>query len=250
MSEQDKRSLDRQMSRVEALVSSLEKLSNPAARVVAQELVQTLLALHGSGLERMLELLRQSENGAALLETWGEDSLVGNLLMLHGLHPVTVETRARQALRCNRCCAVTAASWNWSRLSIRLCGFECAANVPCPRRNLNTRLRRHSPRSRPMCASLRSRRLPRAAWRCLYCRTGKCSGSRETSAIGLSPRTLRDPSPPAAFFPSRGCSRRPTVLDQVPPAATRLVRILEKSIFPACNWDDPRMSSSGEKMVS
>jgi Fe-S cluster biogenesis protein NfuA len=91
-------SLDQQMRRVSALVESLEKLSNPAARVVAQELVQTLLALHSDALARMLETLRQAGQGAALVAAWGKDELIGNLLLLHGLHPVAVETRAQQAL--------------------------------------------------------------------------------------------------------------------------------------------------------
>ncbi len=98
MSEPQPNSLDRQMRRVEALIESLQNLVNPAARVVAQELVQTLLALHGAGLAKMLELLLTVEGGAAIAAAWGRDDLVGNLLLLHGLHPVAVETRVRQAL--------------------------------------------------------------------------------------------------------------------------------------------------------
>jgi Fe-S cluster biogenesis protein NfuA len=97
MSDFAKNALDRQMNRIEALIESLEKLSNPAARVVARELVQTLLALHGAGLERMLEITRQ-QDGETTVAAWGSDDLVGNLLMLHGLHPVSLETRARKAL--------------------------------------------------------------------------------------------------------------------------------------------------------
>jgi Fe-S cluster biogenesis protein NfuA len=98
MNEPQPNSLDRRMRRVESLIESLEKLVNPAARVVAQELVQTLLALHSAGLARMLELLRSVDGGAAIVAAWGRDDLVGNLLLLHGLHPVDLDTRARQAL--------------------------------------------------------------------------------------------------------------------------------------------------------
>ena len=97
MNDRDKISLDKQMQRVEALIESLEKLSNPAARVVARELVQTLLALHGAGMERMMEIAQQLD-GEATLAAWGRDELVSNLLMLHGLHPVSLETRAGQAI--------------------------------------------------------------------------------------------------------------------------------------------------------
>jgi len=96
MNDWDKISLDKQMHRIEELIDSLEKLSNPAARVVARELVQTLLTLHGAGLERMLEIAKQNEG--AIITAWGRDDLVGSLLMLHGLHPVSLETRAQQAI--------------------------------------------------------------------------------------------------------------------------------------------------------
>jgi hypothetical protein len=88
--------LEREMQRVESLIESLEKLSNPAARVVARELVQLLLTLHGTGLERMVSIARQHEE--ALLTAWGNDEMVGPLLLLHGLHPVPLETRVREAL--------------------------------------------------------------------------------------------------------------------------------------------------------
>jgi Fe-S cluster biogenesis protein NfuA len=98
MNERDTTSLDRQMRRVEELVETLEELGNPVARATAQELLKTLLALHRSGLERMLEILSSTVDGAATAATLGRDPLVGNLLLLHGLHPVDVETRVRQAL--------------------------------------------------------------------------------------------------------------------------------------------------------
>jgi Fe-S cluster biogenesis protein NfuA len=97
MNDLAKNTLDRKMQRIEAMIESLEKLSNPAARIVAQELVQTLLTLHGAGLARMLEITQQT-GGEAAIAAWGLDDLVSNLLMLHGMHPVSLETRARQAI--------------------------------------------------------------------------------------------------------------------------------------------------------
>jgi Fe-S cluster biogenesis protein NfuA len=93
-----KNALDRKMNRIESLIESLEKLSNPAARVVAQELVQTLFALHAAGLARMLEIARLHD-GEDTIVAWGGDDLVGNMLMLHDLHPVDLETRVRQAIK-------------------------------------------------------------------------------------------------------------------------------------------------------
>ncbi len=98
MNERDTNSLGRQLLRVESLVEALEKLGNPVARATAQELMKTLLSLHRDGLARMLEMLSATADGAATVAEMGRDPLVGNLLLLHGLHPVDVETRVRQAL--------------------------------------------------------------------------------------------------------------------------------------------------------
>lgn len=91
-------SLDNQMRRVEELVETLEKLGNPVARATAQELMKSLLTLHRNGLERMLEILRSTESGTATALVMGQDQLVGSLLLLHGIHPVDLETRVRKAL--------------------------------------------------------------------------------------------------------------------------------------------------------
>jgi Fe-S cluster biogenesis protein NfuA len=92
------RSLDQQMRRVEELVETLEKRSDPVVRASAQELMQTLLALHRNGLARLLEIVRQTENGPAIAAALGQDNVISSLLLLHGLHPVELATRANQAL--------------------------------------------------------------------------------------------------------------------------------------------------------
>lgn len=59
--------------------------------------IQALLALHGDGLARVLELLQQSGD-ADLVQQLARDEIVGGLLLLHGLHPVPLESRVRAAL--------------------------------------------------------------------------------------------------------------------------------------------------------
>jgi Fe-S cluster biogenesis protein NfuA len=98
MSDRDRDKLDQQLRQVEALLETLERVADPAARTAAREMLQTLLALHRAGLGRMLEMIRQAESGPALVTACGADDLVGRLLLLHGLHPVDLETRVRQAL--------------------------------------------------------------------------------------------------------------------------------------------------------
>jgi hypothetical protein len=89
----------KRMERIEALLHEVERYADPAAREHTRELVQAVLGLHGAGLERILETVAAAgESGLATIDALGRDDLAGSLLLLHGLHPVDVETRVRQAL--------------------------------------------------------------------------------------------------------------------------------------------------------
>lgn len=89
----------RQFSRIEELIGKLEKTADPAALVIAKELVQLLMEVHGSGLERMMEIAAQSgAAGMEMIDRFGEDELARNLLLLYGLHPVELESRVERAL--------------------------------------------------------------------------------------------------------------------------------------------------------
>jgi Fe-S cluster biogenesis protein NfuA/nitrite reductase/ring-hydroxylating ferredoxin subunit len=81
------------IGRVEGLLGELEGLSDATARDVALETVQAVLELYGSGLERIAEGI-----GDPQLTTLASDELVEHLLLLHGLHPVSVEQRVSDAL--------------------------------------------------------------------------------------------------------------------------------------------------------
>jgi Fe-S cluster biogenesis protein NfuA len=81
---------------IERLLGEIEAAADPNLRATAQELVQLVMDLHGAGLERMLELIRSSDEG--VVEKLGRDELVASLLILYGLHPVDLETRVAQAL--------------------------------------------------------------------------------------------------------------------------------------------------------
>jgi Fe-S cluster biogenesis protein NfuA/nitrite reductase/ring-hydroxylating ferredoxin subunit len=86
-------------ARIEKLVQEVATFTDPHARATAEELVQALLDMYGEGLVRILELTVQSEaSGQALIEKFANDELLGALFMLHGLHPVDLETRVAQAL--------------------------------------------------------------------------------------------------------------------------------------------------------
>lgn len=81
---------------IERLLGELEAAADPNLRATAQELVQLVMDLHGAGLERILELIRASDEN--VVEKLGRDELVASLLILYGLHPVDLETRVQQAL--------------------------------------------------------------------------------------------------------------------------------------------------------
>jgi Fe-S cluster biogenesis protein NfuA/nitrite reductase/ring-hydroxylating ferredoxin subunit len=80
------------VARVEVLLEKVEELRDPAARETATELVGALLDLYGEGLARITT--QQPQLVAPVLG----DELVSHLLLLHGLHPVPLEQRVRQAL--------------------------------------------------------------------------------------------------------------------------------------------------------
>jgi hypothetical protein len=76
--------------RVEQLLDSLASATEPHLRMHAEELVSSLLSLYGEGLARVM-----SYAGEQLRARLVEDELISELLVLHGLHPVDVETRVR-----------------------------------------------------------------------------------------------------------------------------------------------------------
>ncbi len=96
---QEAREHYRQAARIETLVQGIAAFPDPQARATAQELVQVLLDMYGEGLARLLEMTAEAETaGLALIDTFAEDELLSSLFLLHGLHPLDIETRVMQAL--------------------------------------------------------------------------------------------------------------------------------------------------------
>lgn len=84
--------------RMETLLEEIETLADPNARSKAAEVVQVLLELYGEGLARVMETVAQGEESERIFEALAGDELVSHLLLLHGLHPLDVETRVVRAL--------------------------------------------------------------------------------------------------------------------------------------------------------
>jgi Fe-S cluster biogenesis protein NfuA/nitrite reductase/ring-hydroxylating ferredoxin subunit len=82
------------VERVQELIARPDAL-DPEAREAAYELLGALMDLYGSGLARLLELL---EDAPEVREQVIGDGTVASLLLIHGLYPVDLETRVREAL--------------------------------------------------------------------------------------------------------------------------------------------------------
>jgi Fe-S cluster biogenesis protein NfuA len=99
MAKLDARAFQARLERLDALLRQADSVADPAARARLQEVVQAVLDLHGAALERMLALLGESvAGGRGVLDACARDDVVGGLLLLHGLHPLDLEARVRQAL--------------------------------------------------------------------------------------------------------------------------------------------------------
>jgi len=84
---------------METLLEEIETLADPNARSKAAEVVGVLLDLYGEGLARMMEVVADGEERERIFEALAGDELVSHLLLLHGLHPLDLETRVVGALK-------------------------------------------------------------------------------------------------------------------------------------------------------
>ena len=90
----------KRVQKIGSLVQDLESIADPASRAAAKELVQSLMDLHGTGLERILEMVFESgESGPRIIDELGQDPLVSSLLILYGLHPDELQTRVERKLQ-------------------------------------------------------------------------------------------------------------------------------------------------------
>jgi Fe-S cluster biogenesis protein NfuA/nitrite reductase/ring-hydroxylating ferredoxin subunit len=94
----DDQGLRERVARMETLLGEIETLSDPIARSKAAEVVGVLLDLYGEGLARMMEVVAEGAERERTFDAFAEDELVSHLLLLHGLHPLDLETRVVRAL--------------------------------------------------------------------------------------------------------------------------------------------------------
>jgi Fe-S cluster biogenesis protein NfuA/nitrite reductase/ring-hydroxylating ferredoxin subunit len=94
----DDKGLQERVARLETLLEEIETLKDPNAKSKAAEVVGVLLDLYGDGLARMMEVIAGGEERERNFEAFSRDGLISHLLLLHGLHPLDVETRVAGAI--------------------------------------------------------------------------------------------------------------------------------------------------------
>jgi Fe-S cluster biogenesis protein NfuA len=87
------------IQKIEGLIAQIRSVADPSVRDTALELVQILLDFHAAGIDRMMEITSEAgEAGWDIIDRFGSDHIVANMLLLHGLHPLDLDTRVRDAL--------------------------------------------------------------------------------------------------------------------------------------------------------
>src|SRR6202140_2088711 len=96
----EERELQKRLAQVDALVGELQQLSDPASWARVEELLSTVLDLHGEALSRMLDALGPRGDPAAdrFLEGMAADDLIRGVRLLHGLQLVDLRSRVEGAL--------------------------------------------------------------------------------------------------------------------------------------------------------
>ena len=84
---------DQLIARVQELTAQLEEVQDFQARAVADELVASIMQLYGEGLERIMDAVDEPTRARL-----ADDGVVASLLLIHGLYPVSLEDRVREAL--------------------------------------------------------------------------------------------------------------------------------------------------------
>lgn len=92
--------LRNRIQKIDGLIAQIRSGTDPRLRDAALDLMQTVMEFHSAGIDRMMEIASESgETGWRIIDDFGRDELVANLLLLHGLHPVDLESRVKEALQ-------------------------------------------------------------------------------------------------------------------------------------------------------
>ena len=82
--------------RIEQALDELHATADPRTINLAEEILRLVTELYGAGFARAVELVRH--HAPELLAAFANDELVASLLLVHGLHPESVDNRVESAL--------------------------------------------------------------------------------------------------------------------------------------------------------
>jgi Fe-S cluster biogenesis protein NfuA/nitrite reductase/ring-hydroxylating ferredoxin subunit len=86
-------------ARIDRLLGELAANGDPATVERAEEVVRLLMELYGAGLERVLDIVAaDADAGERLRGALAGDEVVAGLLILHGIHPLSLDERIGRAL--------------------------------------------------------------------------------------------------------------------------------------------------------
>jgi Fe-S cluster biogenesis protein NfuA len=85
--------------KIQNLVERIEMFPDERARQLLNECLQSVLALYGDGLARVIQLTQNAgDPGKVVLGALIHDKMIRSLLLIHGLHPQSLEMRLHEAL--------------------------------------------------------------------------------------------------------------------------------------------------------
>jgi Fe-S cluster biogenesis protein NfuA len=88
-----------QVRQLGKLITQFDQMPEGPPKTACKELVQLLMDVHGAGLDRIMEIVFESEGpGPAIIDKLGNDAVTSSLLLLYSLHPQDLETRVQQAV--------------------------------------------------------------------------------------------------------------------------------------------------------
>ncbi|HEX4124920.1 MAG TPA: NifU family protein [Tepidisphaeraceae bacterium] len=95
----DDKAFQSRMAQLEELLQRVQAIADPVARDLTAQIIQTMMEYHGAAIGAVLERVADAgELGQAIIDDFGNDDLIGSLLLLYGLHPLGLEDRVRQGL--------------------------------------------------------------------------------------------------------------------------------------------------------
>jgi Fe-S cluster biogenesis protein NfuA len=87
------------LERVQELSEAVDELPDPRARELASDLVSSVIAMYGDGLERIVAAIGDAgAPGDEILDRLTQDGAVASLLLIHDLYPVDLHGRVLEAL--------------------------------------------------------------------------------------------------------------------------------------------------------